>query len=493
MTIVPRWEWRTFGDSFGAADDRFDALPPERIGEGDDVYLLSGVSEASVKVRDGLMDVKRLEQVRDDGLEQWRPVMKASFPLGGEEVNVVLEALGVEAPRLGGESYSLDDLLIGSPEILALKVHKRREHYTIGGCMAERTELRTENGSTRTVAVESEDPERVLAAVRELGLDSRRNVSVPRGLKALAGVGAPRYAVVDVGTNSIKFHIGGREAGGQWRTVVDRAEVTRLGEGLDETGKLGEVPIERSVAAIAGMADEARQAGVVGIAAVGTAGLRAASNAAQFVDSVRARCGIDVEIILGEEEGRLAYLAATAGLPSATGSLVVFDTGGGSSQFTFSHAGQIGDRFSLKVGAVRYTERFRLDGAVPEDTLASAVAAIGGDLAPLEGRGTPDAIVALGGAVTNMAAVKHELATYDHDVVQGTVLDREEIDRQIELYRTRSAGERRDIVGLQPGRAEVILAGACIVRTVLSILGRESLSVSDYGLRHGLLVDRFGL
>jgi exopolyphosphatase/guanosine-5'-triphosphate,3'-diphosphate pyrophosphatase len=92
-----------------------------------------------------------------------------------------------------------------------------------------------------------------------------------------------------------------------------------------------------------------------------------------------------------------------------------------------------------------------------------------------------------------MAAVKHELATYDHDVVQGTVLDREEIDRQIELYCTRSAGERRDIVGLQPGRAEVVLAGACIVRTVLSILGRESLSVSDYGLRHGLLVDRFGL
>jgi exopolyphosphatase/guanosine-5'-triphosphate,3'-diphosphate pyrophosphatase len=76
--------------------------------------------------------------------------------------------------------------------------------------------------------------------------------------------------------------------------------------------------------------------------------------------------------------------------------------------------------------------------------------------------------------------------------VQGATLDRVEIDRQIELYRTRTADERRDIVGLQPNRAEVILAGACIVRTVLEKLGRDSLTVSDRGLRHGLLVERFG-
>jgi exopolyphosphatase / guanosine-5'-triphosphate,3'-diphosphate pyrophosphatase len=98
----------------------------------------------------------------------------------------------------------------------------------------------------------------------------------------------------------------------------------------------------------------------------------------------------------------------------------------------------------------------------------------------------------MGGAVTNIAAVKHELATYDAEVVQGTVLDTAEIDRQIELYRTRSADERRSIVGLQPNRAEVILAGACVVRTVMSKLESDSLTVSDRGLRHGVLVERFG-
>ena len=116
---------------------------------------------------------------------------------------------------------------------------------------------------------------------------------------------------------------------------------------------------------------------------------------------------------------------------------------------------------------MRFTERFGLDGIVDDETLAAALDAIAADLSRLDGRPTPDALVGMGGAVTNLAAVKHGLATYDPDVVQGTVLDRAEIDRQIELYRTRTADERREIVGLQPKRAEVILAGACIVRTVL--------------------------
>ena len=104
----------------------------------------------------------------------------------------------------------------------------------------------------------------------------------------------------------------------------------------------------------------------------------------------------------------------------------------------------------------------------------------------------PSALVGMGGAVTNLTAVMLGLGTYDPDAVQGAVLDRDEVDRQIELFRTRSAEQRREIVGLQPDRAEVILAGACIVRTILAKLGRESFTVSDRGLRHGLLIERFG-
>jgi exopolyphosphatase/guanosine-5'-triphosphate,3'-diphosphate pyrophosphatase len=216
-----------------------------------------------------------------------------------------------------------------------------------------------------------------------------------------------------------------------------------------------------------------------------------AGNANKVVDTIQARTGVRIEVISGEEESRLAYLATVAGLDVDGASLVVFDTGGGSSQFTFGRAGHVEDRFSVDVGAARYTERFGLDGVVSDDAIALALQALAADLARLDGRQPPAALVGMGGALTNLAAVRHGLATYDPDVVQGTVLDRTEIDRQIDLYRSRTAERRREIAGLQPKRAEVILAGACIVRTVLDKLHCDELTVSDRGLRHGLLVERF--
>jgi exopolyphosphatase/guanosine-5'-triphosphate,3'-diphosphate pyrophosphatase len=495
--IVPRWEWRTFGDRFGEADSRFASLAPERVQESDEVYLLSRTSDASVKVRDGLMDVKRLEHTNDDGLEQWKPVMKATYPLSAADTAAVLEALGTAVPALARSEYTLDELVAEviepSDDLTAVAVHKWREHYTIGGAMAELSDVRTAEGSRRTIAVESEDASRVSSAVRELGLGSRRNVNMARGLKALAGFGARRYAVIDVGTNSVKFHVGERAADGEWSTIVDRAEVTRLGEGLDDAGRLEPEPMERTIEAIAAMAAEAGREGAEAIAAVGTAGLRRASNSASFLDAVRQRSGVEIEVISGEEEGRLAYLAATSGLGvGAGGSLVVFDSGGGSTQLTFGDGERVDERFSLNVGAVGITERCGLGGAVSDETLAAAFSAIATELARLDDRPTPGALIGMGGTVTNLAAVKHALAAYDPVVVQGTVLDRAEVNRQVELYRTRPADERRTIVGLQPGRAEVILAGACIVRTILDKLGCASLTVSDRGLRHGLIVDHFG-
>jgi exopolyphosphatase / guanosine-5'-triphosphate,3'-diphosphate pyrophosphatase len=495
VSVVPpgRWEWRTFGDSFGDAEEVF-AGDPERVQESDELYLLSVHDADTVKVRDALMDVKHLERVSDEGLEQWRPVTKAGFPLAAADVVSVLASLRVEETPLARGEYTLDQLLdeVVRPcvELLPVSVHKLRRRYTIGGCMAELSDVSTAERATRTIAIEAEDPERVIAAVRELGLASRANTSFPRGLKALLHLG--RFAVVDVGTNSVKFHIGERRANGSWRTVVDRSEITRLGEGLDRSGSLESEPMRRTVEAIAGMAEEAKQQGVAGIAAVGTAGMRMAGNSAELVEAVQARCGLTIEVIPGEEEARLAYRAATVGLEVANGTLAVFDTGGGSSQFTFGRGGRIDEQFSVNVGAVRFTEQFRLDDVVADDVLEQALTAVSADLEQLDGRPKPDVLVGIGGAVTNLAAVKHALASYDPEVVQGTVLDRVEIDRQIELYRTRSADGRREIPGLQPKRAEVILAGACVVHTVLRKLGRDSLTVSDRGLRHGLLVERFG-
>jgi exopolyphosphatase/guanosine-5'-triphosphate,3'-diphosphate pyrophosphatase len=482
--LIPRWEWRTFGPDLELA-----GLTPEREQESDEVYLLSAGDDATVKLRDDLIDVKRVERVDHEGLEQWLPVLKAAFPLSAEDARSVIAALGVETPATAISSF--DDLrrLDG---VLAVSVHKHRRRYTVSGCMAELTDVDTDHGATRTIAVESEDPALVLAAIRELGLESRHNVNYVRGLSALAGFGSRRYAVIDVGTNSVKFHVGERRRDGVWTTVVDRAEVTRLGEGLDAGGELRSEPMQRTAAAIAGMADEARKQGAEALAAVGTAGLRIASNSQEFIRLVRERCGVEIEVISGDDEARLAYRAATAGLGPSHGSRAVFDTGGGSSQFTFGEGDRIDEQFSVNVGAARFTERFGLDEAVSKETLGAALAAIGTELHQLDGRPAPDALLGMGGAVTNLAAVKHALPAYDRDVVQGTVLDRDEVDRQLELYRTSGGDERAKIAGLQQNRAGVILAGACIVRNVLEKLGRDSLTVSDHGLRHGLLIERFG-
>jgi exopolyphosphatase/guanosine-5'-triphosphate,3'-diphosphate pyrophosphatase len=241
------------------------------------------------------------------------------------------------------------------------------------------------------------------------------------------------------------------------------------------------------------MVDEARRIGARAIAAVGTAGMRIARNRDDVVRAVRGRTGVTIEVIAGDEEARLAYQAVRTGLGPIDGSVVVFDTGGGSSQFTFGEGPKVLERFSLDVGAVRYTERFGLDRkVVTPGALQEAIGAISEDLSLLDQHPSPDALVGMGGAVTNMTAVMLQLATYDPVRVQGTTLDRGEVDRQIELYRSLDADARREIVGLQPKRAEVILAGACIVRTIMEKIEKGSLTVSDRGVRHGLLVDRFG-
>jgi exopolyphosphatase / guanosine-5'-triphosphate,3'-diphosphate pyrophosphatase len=494
-TIIPRWEWRVFGTGLGAAEDALAALTPGPVEESDELYLLSAAS-GNVKVRDGLIDIKILREVDGDGLERWEPVMKTGFPLAAADASRVFDALDVVPPPLTRGAYTFEqflaDLVEPSGAVRVVRIHKRRLRYRLGGCMAEIADVEVDGRGVRTIAIESEDASAVMAAVRGVGLDGYSNTSYPRGLAALIDDGPLRHAVIDVGTNSVKFHVGERDAGGRWRAIVDRAEVTRLGENLEHAGAISTEPLERTVAAIAGMVEEARRQHVRATAAVGTAGLRIARNREDVIAAIRERTGLTVEVISGEEEGRLAYLAVRAGLGAPGGSLVVFDTGGGSSQFTFGNGPHVEERFSVEVGAVRYTERFGLGGAVAPGVLDDALAAISADLSRLDGRPPPDALVAMGGAVTNITAVKLVLATYDPDLVQGAVLDRAELDRQIELYRSRDAEARRAIVGLQPKRAEVILAGVCIVRTVMEKLGQQTLTVSDRGLRHGLLIDRFG-
>ncbi len=142
------------------------------------------------------------------------------FPLPAAEAAKVFEALRLPAPAPLRASYTPRPVhrpvrRAGRRDVRAVQVHKRRTRYTVGGCMAELSEVVANGKATRTMAVESEDAAAVIAAVRELGLGGYTNTSYPRGLAALLDGAPARYAVIDVGTNSIKFHIGERDAGGR--------------------------------------------------------------------------------------------------------------------------------------------------------------------------------------------------------------------------------------------------------------------------------------
>ncbi len=494
--IIPRWEWRTFGLDFGPAEAVFAGLTP--IGpptDSEEVYFHHPGSGTIVKIRDDLLDVKVLKEIDPEGLEQWIPVLKEGFPIAGERVLAALGSMGVDPPKLERPSYSeqelIDEVMGGIPGLRAVRVKKHRVRYLLDGCMSELSDLVIGTTPVRTIAVESEDREAVLTAVAHLGLGDHLNHNFLRAITALLDDRAVRYAVIDVGTNSVKFHIG-ELADGTWRNVVDRAEVTRLGEGQPAGGPIQEEALDRTTAAIKGMVSEARDNRVKVLAAVGTAALRTASNQAEVVDSIRKQTGVQVVVISGEEESRLAFLAVKAELGLKPGSMVVFDTGGGSSQFTFGVADAVTEQFSLPVGAVRFTESFGLDAEVSIETLRRAREAIAAELGALDGRARPEAMVGMGGAMTNLTAVSLNMGSYDPDRVQGAILERTEVERQIEMYRTTPLEDRRSIVGLQPKRAEVILAGACIVATVMEKMGHDRLTVSDRGLRHGLLREQFG-
>lgn len=463
--------------------------------ETDETYFLGGLG-AIAKLRHAVMDLKVLREVSAQGLERWEPVMKAEFPLAGADVQAVCAALDIPPPGALRERTTLEDFTrdLAGPDgpLLAVQVHKRRVRYAIDGCTLELSDVTADGAPIRTLAVESEDAAAVLAQVRRMGFAGWTNINYGRALLDLARGEPERYAVIDVGTNSVKFHIGFRDAQGQWHALVDRADVTRLGEGLEETGDIQAPALERTISAIGAMVSEARTQKVRAIAAVGTAGLRRAANQAAVLGAIEQATGVRVEVISGGEEARLAYLAVVTWLGLADKRVVVFDTGGGSSQFTFGRGAEAAERFSVDVGAVRYTERFGLDQAVGRDVVAAVLATISADLSRLDGRPAPDSVIGMGGVLTNLTAVMHGLVTYDPDVVQGSVLSRDEVDRQIERYASLDADGRRGIVGLQPKRAEVILAGACIIRSIMDKLGARSLVVSDRGLRHGVLVERFG-
>jgi len=319
-----------------------------------------------------------------------------------------------------------------------------------------------------------------------------------------AALTAPaRFAAIDVGTNTVLLVVAERGAGGL-APVVERAEITRLGRGVDASGLLAPEAIRETVEVVARYAAEARALGARAIACVATSAARDAANGAAFFDATRDAAGIAPEVISGEEEARLVYGSAWrdfglggAGLPAGL-PLAVLDVGGGSTELTWGDGPEPRGRLSLQLGAVRLTERHPAadpPGAAGLAALRAAAAAIlDPALRPLQGLAElPGArLVGVAGTVTTLAAVGQALPRYDAARVHGSSLSLDEVEALCERMAALALPARQRLPGMEPKRADVIVAGGAVVSEAMRATGFDRLTVSDRGVRWGLLHDRFG-
>ncbi len=300
-----------------------------------------------------------------------------------------------------------------------------------------------------------------------------------------------RQAVIDVGSNSIKLLLAEPGDKGSVKTVIDKSNIVRLGEGLKETGRISREAMERNCQAITEFSRLAVENEAHDVVGVGTMALRSAENSAEFLKMVKDASGVEVRVISGDEEARLAYLAVLSWFKFA-GKLAIFDIGGGSTEFIFGEGETIEKKFSLDIGAIRITEEFLKSDPVTDAEVARALAEIQTFFTANDVAGKVNQLVGMGGTVTSIGSVKHELETYDPDIIQGSHLERKDIQAQIALYRDKTVAERENITGLQAKRADVILAGACIVKVIMEKIGADYLTISDRGLRHGFMYEVMG-
>jgi exopolyphosphatase / guanosine-5'-triphosphate,3'-diphosphate pyrophosphatase len=301
-----------------------------------------------------------------------------------------------------------------------------------------------------------------------------------------------RYAAIDVGTNSVLLLVAERQADGRFTAVEERSEITRLGKGVDKTKTLSPEALETTLRVLERFAQEAHDLGAKGIVATATSAARDATNGKDFLDGAKARAGLTVEIISGEEEARLSFGSAFTDF-GGKAPLVVLDIGGGSTEFIYGSAkGEVSFRHSFDVGAVRLTERHMKSDPPVQSELDAIDAMLDQSFATLPPPPAGFKMVGVAGTVTTLCAVARRVEPYDPAIIHGSTLTFDEVDAALNRLASLPTSLRKTVPGLQPKRADVIVAGGLVFRAAMRALKVTEVTVSDRGLRWGLLADRFG-
>jgi len=305
-------------------------------------------------------------------------------------------------------------------------------------------------------------------------------------------------AGIDIGTNSLRLLIA-ETGNGPFRKICSDRRTTRLGGGLDRTGIISAESAERTLSGLMDFQLTIRKQGAVRTAVIGTSAFRNASNAGEFLREARRKTGLEIIVLSGEEEARLMLRGAAEALKqgrigrcTTLDDAMVIDIGGGSTELIITRNGALAHLFSLPLGAVYLTERYlRRDPPLPEElallreTVLREIDVCGSAME----QGPPALLLGTAGAVTTLAAMELQLDAYDPERVNGVVVTRECIAALLTKMSTMTRKERLTLRGLEQGREDIILAGSIVVQEIMERWGFTTLSVSDWGLREGLVLD----
>jgi exopolyphosphatase/guanosine-5'-triphosphate,3'-diphosphate pyrophosphatase len=298
-----------------------------------------------------------------------------------------------------------------------------------------------------------------------------------------------RVAVVDIGTNSTRLLVADVADDGSVTELERRSTVTRLGQGVDANGTLGDEPMERVFTTLGEYRRLIDDHGATKNVAVLTSAVRDAANGTEFTEQVRERYGLDAHTITGDEEAQLTFLGATSErAPDAPGPLVVVDIGGGSTEFVVGDDHDVRFHVSTQAGVVRQGERFiHHDPPRPEElqALAEDVRAIFAAAVPAELRAEVVSGIAVAGTATSAAAIDQGLDPYDPEKVHGYDLAEATVELLIARLAAMTEDARRDVAGLHPDRAPTIVPGVILLLEAMRAFGLEAFEVSEHDILRG--------
>ncbi len=323
--------------------------------------------------------------------------------------------------------------------------------------------------------------------------------SRPTGSRPLFAVpeSARRAAAIDVGTNSVLLTIAVATPEGPL-AEIERATITRLGEGVDRTRRLAPNAEARTLECLESYAELLVERNVDAVALVGTSALRDAAGGERFIRRAREIVGTELEVISGQREAELTFRGSVSGL-SVEGPVTVFDIGGGSTEVIHGFFGpsssdrsrarlvRIDSATSLDVGSVRLTERHVSNDPPTQSELEAVQKDVRGELGGLTALPSQSTLIGVAGTVTTLAALDQKLVEYDADRVHGSALSAAALDRLVAELAAMPLSVRQSLPGLEPRRADVIVAGAVLTLEILRWAEARETLVSDRGVRWGLL------